>query len=157
VRFTPPNRFPRRTLADLAGVERALARSWSDGEALIAIGHRDCATTRLTVPLVDRLHRRRGPGRGVVLVLQDEPEDARAMAEELGLEVPILLEADPYPLSSELDLRTVPTLMLVDREGRIAAAYEGFRREDLEALAARLGVVGAFFAPEDAVPPRKPG
>jgi hypothetical protein len=157
VRFLPPNPFPRRTLPDLQGVERALARAWSQGEALIAVGHRDCATTRLTVPFVDRLYRRRAPGREVVLVLQDEREDARAMAEELGLEVPVLLEADPFPLATDLDLRTVPTLMLVGRDGHIHAASEGFRREDLESLAARLGVDGPFFTPEDSAPPRKPG
>jgi hypothetical protein len=157
VRFSPPNPFPRLTLPDLQGVERALARSWAHGEAVIAIGHRDCATTRLSLPFVDRLYRRRGTGREVLLILQDGREDAAALAEELGLEVPVLLEPDPYPLAAELDLRTVPTLMLVGTDGHIAAACEGFRQDDLEAFASRLGVAGPLFTEADGAPPRKPG
>jgi hypothetical protein len=157
MRFLPGNPFPRRALPDLQGVERPLPRAWSQGAALVAVGHRDCATTRLSLPYVDRLHRRRGPGHEVVLVLQDERADAEALAGELGLEVPVLLEADPFPLARELGLRTVPTLMLVGEDGVIAAACEGFRRQDLEEFAARLGVEGPFFGADDGAPARKPG
>ena len=31
-----------------------------DGEALVLIGHRNCKTTRQTLPFLDRIHRRRG-------------------------------------------------------------------------------------------------
>jgi hypothetical protein len=157
VRFFPPHPFPAWRLPDLQGVEQALARWWSGGTALVAIGHGDCATTRLALPFVDRLHRRRGPGREVVVVLQDPPSDAKALAEELDLQVPILLEADPYPLAAELELRTVPTLLLVDGQGRVAAACEGFRRDDLESFGARLGLAGPLFTAADAVPLQKPG
>jgi hypothetical protein len=138
-------------------VEQALARWWSPGAALVAIGHGDCATTRMALPFVDRLHRRRGPGREVVVVLQDTPSDARALAEELDLQVPILLEADPFPLAAALDLRTVPTFMLVDGQGRIAAACEGFRRDDLESFGARMGLLGPLFTAADGAPLQKPG
>lgn len=157
MRFAPSNPFPALALPDLRGVVRALARAWAEGEALVVIGHRDCATTRLTVPFVDRLHRLRGPGHEVLLVLQDEPDDARAFADELGLEVPVLIEPHPYPVAAALDLRTVPTLMLVGPDGRISAVSEGFRRDDLESFAARLGASAPLFTADDTVPPRKPG
>jgi hypothetical protein len=156
VRYSPPHPFPPWRLPDLQGVEQALARWWSRGTALVAFGHGDCATTRLALPFVDRLHRRKGAGR-VVVVLQDVPSEARALAEALDLQVPILLEADPYPLAAELELRTVPTLMLVDGEGRVAAASEGFRRDDLESFGARLGLDGPLFDAADRAPLQKPG
>jgi hypothetical protein len=131
--------------------------SWSEGPALIVIGHRDCPTSRLTLPFVDRLYQRRHPGASVVAVLQDEPAAARALMADLGLTMPVLLESDPYPLSSELQLRAVPTLILVGADGLIAKAAEGFSRDDLEAFSRAVGLAGPLFSPDDTAPPRRPG
>ena len=120
-------------------MQRPLTMSWSEGPALIVIGHRDCATTRLTLPFVDRLYQRRPAGASVVSVLQDEPAAARALMADLGLTMPVLLEPDPYPLSSELQLRAAPTLMLVGTDGLIARGTEGFSRDDLEAFSRSAG------------------
>ena len=51
----------------------------------------------------------------------------------------------------------VPALVLVDRDGRIDRVSVGFRRADLEAFAARLGVAGTLFTPEDGAPEFRPG
>lgn len=156
-RWEHPNPFPTQSLPDLDGVHRPLAVAWSEGPALVAVGHRDCATTRLALPYVDRLHRRRPPGASVVLVLQDDVAAARELMADLGLAMPVLLEAAPYPLSAELDLRAAPTLMLVGRDGAIARATEGFDRADLEALSGALGIGEPLFTPDDTAPPRRPG
>ncbi len=155
-RWAAGNPFPTRALPDLDGTERPLALAWSEGPALVVIGHRDCATTRLALPFVNRLHERRPDGASVVAVLQDDPASARALARDLGLTLPILVEADPYPLAAELKLRAAPTLMLV-RDGTIAKAAEGFSRDDLEAFSRELGVQGPLFSPDDTAPPRRPG
>jgi hypothetical protein len=158
LRFQPPHAFPHVSLPDLGGAERPLVTAWAEGPALLVVGHRDCATTRLALPFVDRIHRRRAPSASVVAVLQDDPESARELVHDLDLTLPVRLEADPYPLSSELDLRTVPTLLLVGRDGQIARALEGFRRDELEAVARELGVAGPLFSEADAgVPARRPG
>ena len=149
--------FPGQALPDLEGAQRSLADAWKEGDALILIGHKNCKTTRQTLPFVDRIHRRRSPRRGVLAILQDAPEDALALKEKLGLELPIRLEADPYLLAQAVSLVTVPTLFLVDREGQIRAISEGFVRADLEAFAARLGVASPLFVPEDKAPAMTPG
>ena len=149
--------FPERALPDLAGEQRALAEAWQEGDALILIGHKNCKTTRQTMPFVDRIHRRRGAGHSVVAILQDGPREARELAQSLALELPLRLEADPYPLARQLRLATVPTLFVVDREGQIRAVSEGFVRADLEAFAARLGVSSPLFTPEDRAPAMRPG
>jgi hypothetical protein len=156
-RWAPPNPFPAHSLPDLEGVQRPLSMSWSEGPALILVGHRDCATTRLTLPFVDRLYQRRPAGASVVAVLQDEPAAALDLMADLGLTMPLLLEPDPYPLAAELGLRAAPTLMLVGSDGLIARAAEGFSRDDLEAFSRALGVVGPLFSPDDTAPPRRPG
>jgi pimeloyl-ACP methyl ester carboxylesterase len=149
--------FPFATLRDLEGVERRVAEAWAEGPALIVIGHRDCQTTRQALPYVDRIHQRRAPGRSVIVVMQDDVETARGLANELGLEAPVRLESDPYPLARDLGLTTVPTLIVVGADGVIRSVYEGFSRHDLEACAAEIGVEGALFAPTDTAPLFRPG
>jgi hypothetical protein len=148
--------FPRLALRDLGGRSRPLDEAWSGGNALVLIGHGDCQTTRLSIPYLDRIHRRRARGE-VRLVLQDDAEAARALVAELGLGLPVLLDEDPYPLAEALALVTVPTLFLLDGDGRIARASEAFSRADLEAVAERLGVAGPLFTAEDRAPAFRPG
>jgi hypothetical protein len=152
-----PGAFPPLTLADLEGHPRALAEAWGQGDALFLVGHGDCPTTRRALPYLDRIHRGCPPDRRVVLVLQDEPDAARALVAEAGLSVPVLLEPDPYPLARALGLVAVPTLYLVTRGGAIQASSIGFRRPDLEDLARRLGVAPPLFAPDDPAPAFRPG
>lgn len=156
-RWAPPNPFPTHSLPDLDGVQRLLSVAWSEGPALIFVGHRDCATSRLALPFVDRLHQRKPPETSVIAVFQDDPAAARALVKDLGLTLPVLLEADPYPLASELELRAAPTLMLVGTDGRILKSGEGFLRTDLEAFSAAMGIEGPLFSPDDTAPPRRPG
>jgi hypothetical protein len=150
------DRFPDRPLSDLAGKPTPLL----EGESplcLLILGHRDCKTTRQTLPYVDRIHRRRGPGATVAAVLQDTPEAARDLVLELGLELPVRLEGDPYPLAAALGLSTVPTLFLLDGNKTIQKVSEGFRRDDLEAFARALGVKGPLFEADDTSPALRPG
>jgi hypothetical protein len=149
--------FPPQRLRDLLGREEPLAEAWREGDALVLIGHRDCKTTRETLPYFDRLHRRRGKGHELRLVLQDDVETARTLVSTLKLEVPVRLEPDPYPLAAALGLEAVPTLVLVSPAGEIQKVSEGWNRADFESFAAALGVAGAFFTPEDKAPPQKPG
>jgi hypothetical protein len=90
-------------------------------------------------------------------VLQDDAEAARALQSELGLSVPIRLEPAPYALAAELRLEAVPTLVLVDGDGRIVRTSEGFDRDAIEALGAHLGVGGPLFAAADRAPAFRPG
>ena len=149
--------FPRLSLPSLDGHPRPLEALWSAGEALVLLGHGDCKTTRQTLPYVDRIHLGRAPGATVTAVLQDDAVTARALVADQRLELPVLLEADPYPLAAALDLVAVPTLFLLDRAGRIAKTVEGFSRSELESLATRLGVVPPLFGPEDRAPAFRPG
>jgi hypothetical protein len=153
----PPAAFPDVDLAGLDGGRGPVSAAWARGWALIVLGHRDCGTTRLSLPFVDRIHRRRPPTATAVAVLQDGAAEARALVEELALELPVRLEEQPYPLAAKLGLGTVPTLFLVTPRGRIEAVSEGFRRADLEAFSARLQLPPPLFLPGDEAPALRPG
>jgi hypothetical protein len=149
--------FPNLALPDLEGARRPLAEAWREGDALLLIGHKNCKTTRETLPFVDRIHRRRGTPHRVLAILQDDEQTARELQGKLALELPLRLEADPYPVALQLGLTTVPTLFLVDRAGQIRQVSEGFVRKDLETFAERLGVQAPLFTPADKAPAMKPG
>lgn len=144
--------FPNRTLPDLEGQARPILEG---APRLVLLGHRDCKTTRQTLPYVDRIHKRREGAS--VAVLQDTEEVARELARELGLELPLRLEATPFAVAKDVGATTVPTLFLVDAQGKILKVSEGFRREDLEGFAQALGVKGALFDPDDRSPAFRPG
>jgi len=146
--------FPETALPDVEGHVAPLAPAWGDGRALVLLGHRDCKTTRQTLPYLDRIHRRGGR---VLAVLQDDAATARALARELDLALPMRLEGDPYPLAAALGIWTVPTLILVEPSGAIAEVSEGFQRDDIEAFAARLGLEPPLFVPADNAPAQRPG
>ena len=94
----------------------------------------------------------------MIAILQDDADSARELRHDLELALPVLLEKDPYPVAAELGLRSVPTVMLVGTDGRIARTSEGFRRDDLEAMAREIGMAGPLFTDADAgVPARRPG
>lgn len=155
--FDPPRPFPRITLPDLGGTPGPVADAWAGSRALVAIGHTDCETTRLVLPYLKRMGERRGPGSAVLLILQDAAAAAKAFLSGSGLEPPVRLEPDPYPLSRELGLRTVPTLLLVGPSGLIERASEGFKRADIEGFAEWLGVPAPFFLEGDVAPALRPG
>ena len=150
--------FPQVALPDLDGKRQdILGTSGSRFPAVCVIGHSDCGTTRLAIPYIKRMHDRRGPGASVVLVLQDDAAAARALLAELGAEMPVRLEADPFPLARKTGLSTVPTFFLVGPGRRVERVSAGFERAALEEMAARLGVMRPFFTADDAAPALRPG
>lgn len=148
-----PERWPDLTLPALEGVGREL-RSLTV-PALVCVGHAECGTTRLLLPYLDRVHRDR-PGQ-VIAVLQDTPAEARALADELALSLPVLLDAEPWPLGAALGLSTVPLTLLVQPGGRIARGWPAFRRADVEAAAAAVGMARPVFRAGDDAPELRPG
>ena len=149
--------FPKVSLPDLDGTLRPVIGAPPGSWMVVAVGHSDCGTTRLLLPYVQRLHERRGPGSSVVLILQDDAATARDFLKELALDLPVRLEPEPYALSRELALTTVPTLFLVSPAGLIERRSEGFQRAAVEDLAQRLGVKEPFFFTGDAAPALRPG
>jgi peroxiredoxin len=154
--LAPGANFPTVSLPTPQGGAAPLADAWAQGEALLLLGHSDCRTTRLALPCVDLIHRRRGAGTAVVAVLQDTADAALGLRDQLGLDLPLRLEADPYPLAAALGVTVVPTLFVVGRDGRIVQVAQAFDKQALEELAARFGAA-PLFAPDDPRPAFRPG
>ena len=125
----------------------------SGGATLVLFGHKNCKTTRQTLPFIDRIHK---DGGRVVALLQDTPVEAAAALLKLGLSLPFFCEPSPYGLASTIGLATVPTLLFVESNGTVSLTSEAFRRPDIEAFALRLGAPVPVIE-NDTMPGFKPG
>ena len=147
--------FPRVKLPALSGGERSVTGGVAR-VTLVTFGHSDCGTTKLALPVVDRLAAGRRDDGEVLCVLQEDATTARKLADELALRLPILLDEAPYAASAALGLVTVPTLFTLDVDGVVSGLVEGYSRRDLEALAEPVGLTAPLFADDDG-PARRPG
>jgi hypothetical protein len=149
-----PEHLPDLGLTALDGSRQALLPR--KGRTLLCIGHGDCATSRLLLPYLDRIHVRTRSVE-VVAILQDARADARALVSELGLRVPVLLDEEPWPLGAALGLESVPLTLLVEGDGSVLESWSAFRRDDVEEMARRAGLGDSVFTAAEQPPALRPG
>ena len=142
------------------GNSHRLSEVARNSPTLLAFFKRSCATSRMTLPFVERLHQKY-PALQVFGISQDDPADTQAFAEQTGLTFPILLDGD-WKVSTEYDLFTVPSVFLLDTEGRAAHVNLGWNREQYNALAlAAARLLNAepvtLVSDADKVPAFRPG
>lgn len=130
---------------------------------LLAFFKMSCPTCRLSFPVWGELARRYGDAVAVLAVAQDPLPEARAWLLEHDFPGPVLDDTGSgYAVSDGFDVHTVPTLVLVGADGRVAATSEGWSRDDANRWAARLGELtgrdtSPVSTPADALPAFKPG
>ncbi|MEO8359276.1 MAG: hypothetical protein ABI672_04540 [Vicinamibacteria bacterium] len=148
-----PFALPQAELLSPEGAVVPTVALYAGGPTLVLFGHKNCKTTRQTIPYIDRIHKDGGRAR---LVLQDTPAEAVEALDKLGATIPFFSEADPYALSTTLGLVTVPTLLFIEADGTVSQTSEAFRRADIEAFATKLGAPRPVLE-NDVMPGFKPG
>jgi len=93
----------------------------------------------------------------VVGISQDDESATQGFNQRFGVTFPTLLDQskEGYPASNSFGIGSVPSLFLVEQDGKIAKAFQGFSKRDIEALGERAG--SPIFRPEDNVPEWKAG
>jgi peroxiredoxin len=109
----------------------------------------------MTFPFLDRIH-----AAGAVRIFgisQNDAADTREFNEEFGVTFPALLDSEDngFPASNDYGISSVPTLFQVEPGGRIANVIEGWRKREMESLAAPA--IAGLFRPGDYVPEWKAG
>jgi peroxiredoxin len=87
-----------------------------------------CGPCREEMPRLDALYGRYRKS-GFVLLgvnIDDDPATALATARKLGVSFPVLLDTDKQ-VSRRYDLGTMPSTVLVDRDGRVRYVHRGYR------------------------------
>jgi peroxiredoxin len=150
-------------LEDTSGQKRSLADALKKGPVLLAFFKVSCPVCQFTFPFLERLQQQIKGRDDVRLwgVAQDDADDAEQFARQYGCTFPMLPDVDPYAVSNQYGLTTVPTLFLVQPDGQIQMTSVGFVKQELEAAAAELarrtGAAITIFKPTDSVPEFKSG
>ena len=133
------SRAPDFRLSRLDGGQAALADLAAGGPILLAFFKVTCPVCQFALPFVNRLH---NPSLPVYGVSQNCAEDTHDFNRQFGLSFPTLLdpEDDGFPASNAYGISSVPTLILVGRDGAVARVIEGWQRKQMEWLGCQAGV-----------------
>jgi len=91
-----------------------------------------CAPCRQEMPHLNRLHDAYRD-KGFVLLgvnIDDDPAKGAVLAQTLGLRFPVLFDTDKA-VTRQWDLGSMPSTVLIDRQGRVRHIHRGYR-EGLE-------------------------
>lgn len=151
----PGARAPEFELAGLSGGARSLQSLASGSGVVLAFFKVSCPTCQFTLPFLERMNH--GGKIPIYAVSQDDAEPTREFHLEFGITLPTLLDTEErgYPASNGYGISHVPSLFLVEPDGRVSWTSTGFRKRDLEELGHKLGVTP--FRRGESVPESKSG
>jgi peroxiredoxin len=145
---------PGFELTALDGERRSLGEMLPAGPVLVSFFKVSCPVCQLTLPFLDRM---KGGPIQIVAVSQDPETQTESFNQRFGSNLLTVLDRgeEGYPVSNAYGITHVPTLFLVEQDGRVSQVIEGFVKADLEALGQRIGIPP--FRQEDNVPAWKAG
>ena len=134
----------------------------SHSPAFLAVVKEDCPTCLYALPYFERLYRLHCGFAPVILLAQESEIGARKMVENNQLEIPVLLDEEPYSIGEELEVSFVPASLLVSIGGEIELSFESFEREALREIHERLSRLNGrretvFYREGEAVDAFRPG
>jgi peroxiredoxin len=153
---------PPFTLPTLNGGSLSLPADADRLPLLLAFFRVSCDTCDVAFPYINRLRAAYPDGWRLWAVSQDAAERALAYRDRFAIACPVLIDDPDLAVSRAYDPPSTPTLVLIAPEGTVEYVSEGFAKDDLNEisarLAARLGVAAVEVAPaDDGNPAMKPG
>jgi len=153
---------PSFSLRMLDGTAWQLGRSGAGKPTLLVFFETDCPTCRLTLPYLNRLADSLGKDAlDVIGISQDGERPTRELVERVPVSFPVVIDQG-LRVTRLYDPVAVPTLFLLNQEGRILQTQTGFDKEGLNTIAAAISQAvgrGPLVIAErfDGAPERKPG
>jgi peroxiredoxin len=142
-------------LPDLNGLNWTLAKALKNGPVALAFFKVSCPTCQMTFPFLQRLAEA-SPSTLLIAISQDDVAATREFHDRFGISLPTLLDTPrTYPASNSYQITSVPSLFLVEPNGKISLSIEGFNKSAIEKLGERFGA--SPFHETDQVPALRPG
>lgn len=157
------NVAPGFTLKSLDGKEYALEKLLEKGPVVVTFFKISCPVCQFTFPYLQRLAERyAGNSATVISVSQDDARGTKEFNREYGVTFPTLLDEPGYPVSNAYGLTMVPTIFLIEPDGKVKVSCMGFDKGDLEKIASELSqrskiAAAPLFRPDEVIPAQKPG
>lgn len=154
---------PDFTLTTLGGGSFALSEEFRKGPVVIAFFKVSCSTSQFTLPFLERLHHayQNGPV-SFCGVSQDDAEKSRIFCERFNVTFPVALDDAAFSASKKYHFTSVPTILLIDRDGKVCFRQSGFSRAGLIQLSEEISQLlerppAPVFLASELVPELKPG
>ncbi len=150
---------PDFTLADADGADFNLYQALGAGPVLLTFFKTSCPTCQYALPYLDRFGELLADsGATPVTVSQDTPAESERFSVEYGYATRQVFDSEEtaFAVSNAYGLTNVPTVFLVEPDGRIGHTMVSWSKSDVEDLARKLRVNSPFGANEDVLP-YKPG
>ncbi len=154
---------PGFTLKSLDGKEYSLGKLLEKGPVVAVFFKISCPVCQFTLPYLQRLAQRyAGDSATVIAISQDDVRGTKEFNREYGVTFPTLLDDPGYPVSNAYGLSTVPTIFLIEPDGKVKISCMGFDKGDLEKIAAELSqlrkiAAAPLFRSDEVIPAQKPG
>jgi len=109
----------------------------ADGPVLVVFFKITCPVCQLTLPYLNRVHR--AGTLPVYGISQNDDAGTREFNQEFGIEFLVLLDSedDDFPASNAYGISSVPSMFLIEPDGKIGRVIEGWNRKEMEWLGAR--------------------
>ena len=127
------NTKPGFSLSSLSGETHTFPAS---GPHLIVFVKEDCETCNTAAPVIEAFHKAYGKKLNV-LMLGQSGEGNSVLKDRHGLTLPVL-DDTACKTSFAWDIETVPSVFWLGADGEMQSHFEGFIREEWEALSAQL-------------------
>jgi peroxiredoxin len=145
---------PDFELKDMNGVVHRFRTALSHDRVVLVFFKVSCPTCQFTVPHLQRIFA--NPDNvwegQLWAISQDDPEDTRRFARQYGITFDMLIDEYPYDVSNAYGIVSVPTLFVVERDGKITMSDSGFSKASLNQIAGY-----ELFTPNDGLPAARPG
>jgi peroxiredoxin len=157
------NIAPRFSLKSLDQKDFSLHTLLERGPVVAAFFKISCPVCQFTFPFLERLYKRYGSSGVTFLgVSQDDEAATRRFVSEYGITFTIVRDEDGYPVSNAYGLTNVPTIFMIEPDGKVKVSSTGFDKKDLETIAGELAerrkiALTPLFRPDEVIPANKPG
>jgi peroxiredoxin len=154
---------PTFTLPAMNGQSYALADALKKGPVVAAFFKISCPVCQFTFPFLERMYEAYGDSNITFWgISQDNAADTREFVDEFGVKFAALLDTDHYRVSNQYGLTMVPSIFLIQPDGRIQTASMGFAKRDLENIGAEIAKNSRkpeqpVFRHDEKVPEYRPG
>ncbi|MFZ0213626.1 MAG: TlpA disulfide reductase family protein [Candidatus Acidiferrales bacterium] len=162
-KIQPGQSAPAFALTGMDGQKHSLADALKKGPVLAAFFKISCPVCQFTFPFLERMYESYGGGKVSFWgVSQDNAADTKEFLAEFGVKFQTLLDADGYKVSKQYGLTNVPTIFLIQPDGKVQTACVGFAKKELETMAAQMAAASGktpqpVFRPGEQIPEYRPG
>lgn len=156
------HKAPAFALKTTSGQKVSLQEALEKGPVVAAFFKISCPVCQFTFPFLERLYKKYGDGATFWGISQDDARDTKEFCAEYDVTFPCLIDEKGYPASNAYGLTNVPTVFLIEPDGKVKVSSMGFSRADLQKIADDLAErkrmsKAPLFLPTEVIPDYKPG